>query len=89
MGAVRDVVVGERCRPRVGCHLPVELEQPPAEVEPAEPFEVHGQEGHVGEHVPEAEAHEPWEEIHERYAARFGVDPTPGRQFAAALRAGQ
>jgi len=43
----------------------------------------------AGEFLSEEKAHEPWEEIHERYAARFGVDPTPGRQFAAALRAGQ
>jgi uncharacterized protein YndB with AHSA1/START domain len=43
----------------------------------------------AGEHLSEEDAHEPWEQIHERYAARFGVDPMPGRQFAAALRAGQ
>jgi uncharacterized protein YndB with AHSA1/START domain len=43
----------------------------------------------AGEYVSEKQAHESWEEIHERYAERFGVDPTPGRQFAAALRAGQ
>jgi uncharacterized protein YndB with AHSA1/START domain len=42
-----------------------------------------------GGHRSEEEAHEEWEEIHERYAERFGVDPTPGRKFAAALRAGQ
>ncbi|MEW2386103.1 SRPBCC domain-containing protein [Micromonospora sp. NPDC047707] len=43
----------------------------------------------TGEHLSEEEAHEPWEQIHERYAERFGVDPTPGRRWAAALRAGQ
>lgn len=42
-----------------------------------------------GGNLSEGEAHEPWEEIHERYAERFGVDPTPGRKFAAALRTGQ
>jgi uncharacterized protein YndB with AHSA1/START domain len=30
------------------------------------------------------DAHEPWPEIHERYAERFGVDPEPGRRWAAA-----
>ena len=35
-----------------------------------------------------AEAHEPWEEIHERYAESFGIDPAPGRAFAASLRSG-
>jgi uncharacterized protein YndB with AHSA1/START domain len=43
----------------------------------------------AGGHLSEEEAHKPWEEIHERYAERFGVDPTPGREFAAVLRAGQ
>jgi len=43
----------------------------------------------AGEYLSEEEAHEPWEEIHERYAERFGVDPTPGRRFAADLRASQ
>ena len=42
----------------------------------------------AGGFVSEEEAHEPWEEIHERYAERFGVDPTPGRRFIAAQRAG-
>jgi uncharacterized protein YndB with AHSA1/START domain len=42
----------------------------------------------AGDFVSEQEAHEPWEDIHERYAERFGLDPTPGREFAAALRAG-
>jgi uncharacterized protein YndB with AHSA1/START domain len=40
----------------------------------------------AGESLSEEEAHESWEETHERYADRFGVDPTPGRRFAAALR---
>lgn len=43
----------------------------------------------AGEMISEEVAHERWAEIHERYAERFGVDPTPGRRFAAALRAGQ
>ena len=43
----------------------------------------------AGGHLSEGEAHEPWGEVHERYAERFGVDPTPGRRFAADLRAGQ
>ena len=37
----------------------------------------------AGGFLSEEEAHERWEEIHERYAERFGVDPTPGRRFAA------
>ena len=40
----------------------------------------------AGRYLSEEQAHQPWEEIHERYAERFGVDPTPGRQFLAALR---
>ena len=43
----------------------------------------------AGGYLSEEEAHEPWGEIHERYAERFGVDPTPGRRFLAAQRAGQ
>ena len=45
----------------------------------------------AGGYLSEAEAHGSgsWEEVHERYAERFGVDPTPGRQFLAAQRAGQ
>lgn len=43
----------------------------------------------AGEHVSEEVAHEQWAEVHELYAERFDVDPTPGRRFAAALRAGQ
>lgn len=40
-----------------------------------------------GGFLSEADAHRPWEELHERYAATFGVDPMPGRQFLAAQRA--
>ncbi|GAA3645975.1 hypothetical protein GCM10022224_005840 [Nonomuraea antimicrobica] len=40
----------------------------------------------AGEFVSEEVAHEPWAELHELYAERFGVDPGPGRRFAAALR---
>ncbi len=43
----------------------------------------------AGGYLSEAQAHEPWEEVHERYAERFGVDPAPGRRFLAAQRAGQ
>lgn len=43
----------------------------------------------AGEHVSEEAAHEKWAETHERYAERFGVDPTPGRRFAATLRGGR
>ncbi len=43
----------------------------------------------AGEFVSEEVAHGPWAETHERYAEKFGVDPTPGRQFAAALRDSQ
>lgn len=43
----------------------------------------------AGGYLSEEEAHEPWEEIHERYAERFGVDPEPGRRFAEGLRAGR
>ena len=42
-----------------------------------------------GGYLSEEEAHQPWEEVHERYAESFGVDPTPGREFMAAQRAGQ
>lgn len=41
----------------------------------------------AGGYPSEEEAHELWEEVHERYAERFGVDPTPGRRFLAAQRA--
>jgi uncharacterized protein YndB with AHSA1/START domain len=37
----------------------------------------------AGEYLSEEEAHKPWKEIHERYAERFGVDPEPGRRWAA------
>lgn len=37
----------------------------------------------AGEHLSDEEAHRPWREIHERYAERFGVDPEPGRRWAA------
>jgi hypothetical protein len=43
----------------------------------------------AGGHLSEEQAHEPREAIHERYAERFGVDPTQGRRFIAALRAGR
>ena len=42
----------------------------------------------AGSFLSEADAHAPWEEVHERYAERFRVDPTPGRRFIAAQRAG-
>jgi uncharacterized protein YndB with AHSA1/START domain len=41
-----------------------------------------------GGYLSEEEAHEPWEEVHEGYAERFGVDPGPGRRFLEARRAG-
>jgi uncharacterized protein YndB with AHSA1/START domain len=41
----------------------------------------------AGGHLPEEEAHRSWGEVHEGYAERFGVDPEPGRRFAARLRA--
>ncbi len=40
-----------------------------------------------GGHLSEEQAHGHWGEIHEGYAERFGVDPTPGREFAESLRA--
>lgn len=36
-----------------------------------------------GEHLSEQRAHEPIGERHERYAARFALDPAPGRKFIA------
>ena len=42
----------------------------------------------AGGFLSEQEAHEPWEEVHERYAESFGIDPAPGRAFAASLRSG-
>jgi hypothetical protein len=41
----------------------------------------------AGGFLSEEEAHEPWEEIHERYAERFEIDPTRGREFIASYRA--
>ncbi|MGY2067047.1 SRPBCC domain-containing protein [Blastococcus sp. SYSU DS0619] len=40
-----------------------------------------------GDRLSEEEAHEAWEEVHERYAERFGLDPEPGRRFLARMRA--
>lgn len=40
----------------------------------------------AGQYLSEQDAHESWEEVHERYAERFGVDPAPGRRFLSALR---
>jgi uncharacterized protein YndB with AHSA1/START domain len=37
----------------------------------------------AGGYVSDQDAHKPWREIHERYAERFGVDPEPGRRWAA------
>lgn len=37
----------------------------------------------AGGHLSEEEAHAPIGERHERYAARFGLDPAPGRAFVA------
>jgi uncharacterized protein YndB with AHSA1/START domain len=37
------------------------------------------------EYLSEERAHEPVGERHERYAARFGLDPAPGRAFIASL----
>jgi uncharacterized protein YndB with AHSA1/START domain len=39
----------------------------------------------VGEYLSEERAHHPIGERHERYAAQFGLDPTPGRAFIASL----
>lgn len=39
----------------------------------------------AGEFLSEERAHEPSGELHERYAGRFGLDPTPGRRFVAGL----
>lgn len=43
----------------------------------------------AGGHLAEEEAHEPWGDVHERYAERFNVDPEPGRRFLAQLRTGR
>lgn len=40
-----------------------------------------------GDFLSEKDAHDGYEDIHERYAARFNLDPTPGRKFAEQLRA--
>ncbi|WP_202912181.1 ArsR/SmtB family transcription factor [Nesterenkonia muleiensis] len=37
----------------------------------------------AGRPLSEERAHRPWAEIHELYAERFGVDPEPGRLWAA------
>lgn len=37
----------------------------------------------AGEYLSDEEAHRPWGDVHERYAQRFGVDPEPGRRWAA------
>lgn len=39
----------------------------------------------AGEYLSEEVAHDPVGERHERYAARFGLDPSPGREFIANL----
>lgn len=39
----------------------------------------------AGGHLSEIEAHAPIAELHERYAARFGEDPAPGRRMIAGL----
>ena len=38
-----------------------------------------------GQDLSEERAHQPVGERHERYAARFGLDPAPGRAFIATL----
>ena len=40
----------------------------------------------AGGQLSETESHGGWADVHERYAARFAVDPEPGRRFAAQLR---
>lgn len=39
----------------------------------------------AGEYLSEQRTHEPIGERHERYAAKFGLDPAPGRAFIASL----
>jgi uncharacterized protein YndB with AHSA1/START domain len=39
----------------------------------------------AGQDLSEEQAHQPVGERHERYAARFGLDPAPGRAFIASL----
>ena len=41
----------------------------------------------TGGHLSEEEAHKPWEDLHERYAEHFKIDPEPGRRFLAQMRA--
>ena len=41
----------------------------------------------AGGFLSEEDAHAGWEEVHERYAEHLGLDPEPGRRFAAQLRA--
>ncbi len=43
----------------------------------------------AGGHLSEEDAHVGWAEVHERYADQLGIDPRPGRAFAAAQRARQ
>lgn len=43
----------------------------------------------VGRHLSEEDAHESWEDVHERYAECFQIDPEPGRRFLAQMRAGR
>lgn len=42
-----------------------------------------------GAPMSEEAAHDGWGEVHEQYAQRFGIDPEPGRRFAARVRAEQ
>ncbi len=42
-----------------------------------------------GDYLDEMEAHDGAEEVHERYAKAFGLDPEVGRAMFAKLRAGQ
>ena len=44
-------MVGQRGGPGVGGQLAVPGQEPGGQVGPAEPLQVHGQEGHVEEHV--------------------------------------
>ncbi|MGX1810933.1 SRPBCC domain-containing protein [Nocardia sp. NPDC055321] len=37
----------------------------------------------AGGFLSDSDAHKPWREIHESYAERFGLDPEPGRRWAA------
>src|SRR5581483_1871033 len=51
MGPGGDVVVGQRPGVRLAGQLPVVGQEPLGRLGVAQPFEVHGQEGHVGQHV--------------------------------------